>query len=300
MTVDPQLEKILTYAAGAPPLHVLSVADARATFRRLTEERTPLAPDMPVSEIMIDAGESVLAARLYEPEGALENDLMVFFHGGGFVVGDLESHDPLCRRLAASAPIRVLSVAYRLGPEHPHPAAYLDAVAAVNWASDRLTSGGRLFVAGDSAGANIAAWTSVDLRTNGRSPIDGLLLIYPNVAFAHRTRSRDACGNGYMLSQRDLDYFSGHFLQGAEDRSLLDANFSGLPRTILVTAAFDPLCDEGRELVERMRHAGVIVKELHFPTLIHGFANMSHLSLAAEAAVQEISRTISVLRGPAI
>ena len=296
MTVDAELQKILARATEAPPLNRLSVADARDVFRKLAQERIPLAPAVPYQDIVIGSAGAQIEARLYEPENAPAADLLVFFHGGGFVLGGIQSHDPLCRRLAATAPVRILSVGYRLGPEHKSPAAYLDGISAVSWAFERRSENGRVYLAGDSAGGNIACWTALDARIRDRGSVDGLVLIYPNVAFDHRSPSREAYGEGYLLTGEDLRLFRSHFLQDAPDRSLLDTDPVGLPPTIMVTAGYDPLCDEGRALASHLATAGVSVRELHFPTLVHGFATMSHLSRAAQSAVQDIGAAIAALR----
>lgn len=289
--VDAELRKILARAAEAPPLHSLAVEEVRAVYRRLAEERVPMAPAVPWRALELPGAAASLPARLYEPEGAEAAPLLVFFHGGGFVMGDLETHDPLCRRLARRAGMRILSVDYRLGPEHPAPAAYEDGHAAV--LSVARTLGAPFLLGGDSAGANLSAWTARRLAGEGAPMPAGLVLVYPNVSFGHDSHSRRAFGSGYLLSSEDLAFFGRHFLQGGADPSLLEADLRGLPPSLVVTAGFDPLHDEGAALVEALAAAGVAVDQLDFPELVHGFANLAHLSAGAAAAVEAIADAIA-------
>jgi acetyl esterase len=224
---------------------------------------------------------------------------MVFFHGGGWVIGDLDTHDDLCRFLAARAGVRVLSVEYRLAPEHPFPAPVEDAHAAFAWAAANATGLGadpeRVAVGGDSAGGNLAAVVSMLARdAGGPSPVLQLL-IYP-VTDAHaRTRSRQLFSEGYLLTRSDMDFFERHYLPRESDRddpraSVLRApDLSGLPPAYVVTAGFDPLRDEGEEYALRMRAAGVPVALRRHPGLVHSFANQTAISRTARAATLELA-----------
>lgn len=300
--LDPDIAALLDHAAAATAISAMSVEDARAVYRRLAKERTSVASPVSECEIgIIDGGRS-LEARLYQPAAADPHSLIVFFHGGGFVIGDLETHAPFCRTLAAVTGTRVLSVSYRLAPEHPAPAAYDDGLTAARWAlfpeTQQHYGWRQVILAGDSAGANIAAWTAITLRDRGESLCSGLLLIYPNVAFNIQTPSRSCYGHGYLLSIDDIRYFSRLFLNGSPDHSLLDVHLEGLPPTIVVTAGYDPLYDEGQMFARRLQDANVDTKILNFDTLIHGFINLGHLSQDAARAITEIAeRTKALLEG---
>ncbi|MGB6078502.1 MAG: alpha/beta hydrolase [Xanthobacteraceae bacterium] len=280
----------------------MSIEDARGVYRSLAKERTPVASSVSECEVRISDGDRLLEARLYQPPCADPHSIIVFFHGGGFVIGDLATHTPFCRTLAATADMRVLSVAYRLAPEHPAPAAYEDGLAAARWAllpeTQQQYGWRHMTLAGDSAGANIAAWTAITLRDHEELRSSALLLIYPNVAFDIQTASRSRYGDGYLLSIDDIRYFSRLFLNGSPDPSLLDVHLEGLPRTIVVTAGYDPLYDEGQMLARRLRDASVDTQILNFDTLIHGFINLAHLSKDAASAITEIAeRTKAMLQG---
>jgi acetyl esterase len=241
-----------------------------------------------------------LPGRLYEPAGLpRDRGLLVFYHGGGWVIGTLDSHDNLCRYLALAGGVRVLSVGYRLAPEHPFPAAPEDAVAAFGWAvacAGELGADPALVgVGGDSAGGNLSAVVSLQAsRGRGARPAFQLL-IYPALDFSHRRRSRELFSSGFYLTDERMSWFESHYLGGWTDRTdlrlspLLAPDLSGMPPTYLATAGFDPLRDEGEEFAERLADAGVPVLVRRHATLIHGFANMFNVSPSARAAVVEIA-----------
>lgn len=290
--VDPEINALLRHAATAPSIPNLSITDARAVYRRLAEDRTGIAPAISSRDMHIPGEGRLIPARLYTPPETSSDALVVYFHGGGFVIGDIETHDPLCRKLAAVSGFNVLSVAYRLAPEYPAPAAYDDGLAVARWAltpSVQQASGwSRIILAGDSAGANLSAWTAIALRDQQQPQPSGQLLIYPNVAFDIQTRSRERWGSGYLLSSDDIRHFSRLFLNGQPERSLLEVPLNNLPRTIIVTASYDPLHDEGKALAEVMQQAGTDAMLVNFEDMVHGFVNLAHLSAGAAAAVSKI------------
>jgi acetyl esterase len=237
-----------------------------------------------------------LPARHYVPRGfAAPGPLLLYFHGGGWVVGDLDTHDSVCRFLAASACVSVLSVDYRLAPEHPFPAAVEDAWAAFSWVAANTaalgTDPGRVAVGGDSAGGNLAAVTCLLAREAGQLPAMQLL-IYP-VTDTVGGESRRTFAEGFMLTKADMDWFEGHYLppgtDGADPRvSVLRApDLSRLPPAYVATAGFDPLRDEGEAYAQRMREAGVPVALVRHPGLIHTFANLTAVSRSSRAAMLE-------------
>lgn len=253
-----------------------------------------------VRDLSVSTPAGPIRARHYSPVNADGTEpLLVFFHGGGFVVGDLETHDGLCRLVCRDARVHVLAIDYRLAPEHPAPAAIDDCYAAYRWAlehaGDLGADASRVAVGGDSAGGNLAAVVSQLARRDGvRSPALQLLL-YPATDFAGDTRSKTLFADGYFLTKKDMDWFRENYLLGAsidvEDpriSPLLADDLSGLPPAIVVTGGFDPLRDEGNQYAEALAAAGVAVDHRAFGSLVHGFANFFPLGGGSATAMTEI------------
>ncbi|MCH8858502.1 MAG: alpha/beta hydrolase [Proteobacteria bacterium] len=217
-------------------------------------------------------------------------------------VGDLDCTDPLCRTLANESGCKVISVDYRLAPEHPFPAAVEDGYAALKWIEANGPSLGidpnRIAVAGDSAGGNLAAVTCLTAKEKGGPHIAFQLLIYPQTSMRHGSASAKAFGTGYMLNQPTLDWFYGHYVpKGAnpDDARLSPLNaedLSGLPPAYVVTAGFDPLRDEGGAYAAKLKQAGVTVTHIDYPTMIHGFFNMQGLVPLAPEAIGAAARAV--------
>ncbi|MEZ5076143.1 MAG: alpha/beta hydrolase [Solirubrobacterales bacterium] len=294
----------LAELVGATSFAATTVEQARALARReaaVAAARPPVALDR-VEAIEVPGAAGPLPARLYVPFGppaAEPPPLLVYFHGGGWVIGDLDTHDDLCRLLAARSGVRVLSVEYRLAPEHPFPAPVDDAHVAFDWAAAEAATLGadpaRVAIGGDSAGGNLAAVVSMLVRDAGGRPPALQLLIYPATDAHARTRSRQLFGQGYLLTREDTDFFEGHYLPREDDRGdprasvLRASDLSGLPPAYVVTAGFDPLRDEGEEYALRMRAAGVPVALRRHPGLAHSFANQTAISRTARAAMLELA-----------
>jgi acetyl esterase len=254
-----------------------------------------------VQELRMPGPAGTIPARLYGPPGGgpAARALLIFFHSGGWVIGDLDTHDGVCRFLAANSGATVLSVDYRLAPEHPFPAAVEDAHAAFGWAAEHAAELGadpaRIAVGGDSGGGNLAAVTCVLARDSGGPRPAMQLLLYPSTDATGGQRSRQLFAEGFMLTTADLEWFEGHYLPDPAARedprvSVLRAeDLSGLPPAFVVTAGFDPLRDEGEAYAERMREAGVPVALRRHAGLIHSFANMTAVSRTARAAMLEVS-----------
>jgi acetyl esterase len=239
-----------------------------------------------------------LRGRLYEPVGlAPGSPLLVYYHGGGWVIGSVDTHDPTCRYLARNAQVRVLSVNYRLAPEHGFPAAAEDALTAFRFAARNAEALGAdssaIAIGGDSAGGNLAA--SVCLRSmeaGGQRPVFQLLF-YPATDATTRRRSRDVFAEGFFLTDDDMTWYLDHYCPDLEQRHdprisvLLAEDLRGLPPAYIATAGFDPLRDEGNAFADRLREAGVPVVKRQHDDLIHGFVNFVNLGTRFREAVSE-------------
>ncbi|UJW34596.1 alpha/beta hydrolase [Saccharothrix sp. AJ9571] len=284
LALDAQLLLRLQQLTGAE-LAGHSVERSRADLdvsRHLVSGK-PIEP-VHTRELTIPAPTGGIEATLYTPEGLPEpSGLLVFFHGGGWVVGTRNSHDNTARFLAKHAGVRVLSVDYRLAPEHPFPAAAEDALAAFDYAHAKAGELGadpaRIAVGGDSAGGNLAAVTAlVTTRRGGPAPAFQLLF-YPAVDLSTRRRSREIFGDGFFLTDAQMTWFADHYAPEGVDRTdirmspLLAEDLSGLPPAYLATAGFDPLRDEGEAYAKKLEEAGVPVALNRQEDLIHGYVN---------------------------
>lgn len=296
---DIQLTLALIERQGAQPLDTLSPPEARVAYRRQVEvsNGTP-APVGSVRDLEIDGAEEKLPARLYSPdEPGGPHPLIVFFHGGGFVVGDLDTHDAPCRILCRHAGAHILSVDYRLAPENPFPAALEDASAALRWANKNATELGadpeRVAVAGDSAGGNMATIAAWQANRDGDTAPVLQVLIYPATAYGNN-RSRELFKDGFLLDRKLLKWFTDQYASGADPSdprlSIRDAGgFRGVAPAFIVTAGFDPLRDEGEDYGAVLREEAVPVAMRRFPGLIHGFCNIIGTSPASRDALIEAS-----------
>lgn len=259
----------------------------------------PIEP-VSVREIAVPTPDGELPATLYTPVGLPERSgLLVFFHGGGWVIGTRASHDNAVRFLAKHAGVRVLSIEYRLAPEFPFPAAADDALAAFEYAVAKASDLGadpeRIAVGGDSAGGNLAAVTAQEaLRRGGPLPAFQLL-IYPATDFSQRYRSQDLFAENLFLTGEDMKWFEGHYIPEGSDLTdprlspLRAEDVSGLPPALIVTAGFDPLRDEGEAYAEKLREAGVPVALRRHEDLIHGFINFTGVGTRFREALAEMA-----------
>ncbi|TDW19085.1 alpha/beta hydrolase [Kribbella kalugense] len=284
-TLDPDLQLLLKVENLLPRTTKTDAATARAKFRALCR----LIPGKPaelqrVTDLTVRGAAGQLGARLYVPRDA-GRGLLVFFHGGGWVVGDLGTHDGLCRAIAADAGIRVLSVDYRLAPEAPAPTAAEDAIAAFTWAVDHAedlgVDPGLVAVGGDSAGGNLAAVVAQQSVRRGDLPRPALqVLLYPAVDLVARRPSRDLFSEGFILSEADIIWYRDHYTPDPTLRPdpivspLRAEDLTGLPPTYLTTAGFDPLRDEGLDYAKALTSAGNPLTHVPHPTLTHGYANL--------------------------
>jgi acetyl esterase/lipase len=287
------------------PVERLSPQQARAQLRAGAAAAAGPKQSLPaVTDVAIPGPAGTIPARFYEPPGAgiEQRPLLVYFHGGYWMLGGLDTHDGVCRFLAVNAAAAVLSVDYRLAPEHPFPAAVEDAFAAYRWANVEHARLGvdpaRIGVAGDSAGGNLAAAVSRLAREDGAGPPAMQVLLYPVVDAASQRPSRDLFADGFLLTKADIEWLERQYLPegaGREDPrvALLNApDLSGLPPAYIATAGFDPLRDEGEAYAAALREAGVAVSLRRHPGLIHGFANMTAISRTARAAMLELAGAV--------
>jgi acetyl esterase len=261
------------------------------------------APVKSVRNLFVDGGDGPRPARLYSAEGEGRLPLLVFFHGGGFVAGDLDTHDAICRLLCHHASVHVLAVDYRLSPEHPFPAPINDALAALRWAFSHAAELGsdpsRIAVGGDSAGGNLSAVVAQLAARDGGSTPAAQLLIYPAVDRTTPYASLEAYQEGFLLTRGEIDWFEEQYLGSvAADRadfrvSPLRGNLVGLPSAIVVTAAFDPLRDEAEAYARALEAAGNRVILRRLPGQVHGCFSLAGVSPASRQAIIE---TAGILR----
>ncbi len=306
MTVNPQVEALLAAMATAPRIDYGTVTAAE--MRALYDRPTGLAPPPDVArteDIVLALPGRDINARLYVPEmSGTSPPLTLFFHGGGWVMGTLDTHDATCRALARSSGSAILSVAYRLAPEHPFPAGLEDCYDALLWAAGGSRLGGidtaRLAVAGDSAGANLAAATAILARDRGGPPLAHQLLVYP---VADRNFERDSYlaygGGDFFLTTEAMAWFWDAYLRGSRSNdlhlaSIIDApDLAGLPCATIIAAEYDPLRDEALDFGEHLSKAGVPTEVSVASGMVHGFFSLFD---AVPDALQWIERAGSRLR----
>lgn len=301
---------LMARAMGGKPLHEQTVAEARtAVLLQIPKSRksTPIAL---VTNRTVPGPAGDIPIRIYTPEGIGPFALLVFFHGGGFVVGSLDSADQICRTLCWGAGCVVVSVEYRLAPEHKFPAAPDDCLAATRWAGEHATEFNadptRLVVAGDSSGGNLATVTALRIRDEGGPALSGQLLIYP-VADYHTppTPSYLANADGYLLTRDTMIWFWEHYLNSASEASdphaspLRAPDLRGLPPALVITAELDPLRDEGERYAERLQLAGVPTVLSRYDGMIHGFFLFGDMFDESRQAISEattwLQRAMKVL-----
>jgi acetyl esterase len=300
LAVDAQLLMRLQKLVRDPDTETLSLEEGR---RRMVGNAGIVGGDQPIGSVR-DLTVGDLPARLYVPTGAARpGPLLVFFHGGGWVYGDLDSHDPPCRFLAERSGVRVLSVDYPLAPEHPFPAAVDAVVAAYRWVTENAASLGavpsRLGVGGDSAGGNLAAVVALEAARAGL-PLAFQLLVYPGTDATTERDSRRLFGTGLYLTGEFMDQVLAQYVPDPAQRSdprvspLLAELPPGLAPAYVVTAGFDPLRDEGEAYARALAEAGIEVELRRFADQIHGFVNMAGVLGKARAASAEIAARLAV------
>nr|WP_249361995.1 alpha/beta hydrolase [Gordonia araii] len=302
--LDPLLAAVCFGADKVPALDLYDDDPAKAR-RKIDESSAMMAPSHPPftvdEDLVIDGPDGPIPATRYRA-GAHSRGLVVFLHGGGWTIGSRASHDGTVRNLAVDAGVDVLSVEYRLAPEHPFPAAFDDAMTAWRYAVDHAEEWGldprKIGVAGDSAGGNLAAVVALQTRGDDIVPAHQLL-IYPAVDLAGKTPSRLEFARGRFLTAKHMDWFVGNYVPDEKDRvapqvsPLRADDLSGLPPAHVVVAGFDPLRDEGIAYAEKLREAGVPVTVDRAGSLIHGFFNMTMISPAARASARRAAEAVA-------
>jgi acetyl esterase len=304
MPLDPQAQAVLDALNAGADLDVtaLSPVQMRAVFDTmvLPGDGTPVAE---VQDRGVPGPDGEIPVRVYTPEGRGPHPALVYFHGGGFVIGGLETHDGTCRDLAAGAGCVVVSVDYRLAPEHPFPAAPEDCHAVTRWVAEHAgeidVDASRIAVGGDSAGGNLAAVVSLLCRDRGGPALVHQLLVYPVTDHAFDTESYESNAEGYMLSRDLMRGFWGHYLTRPEQGEdalaspLRAKDLTGVAPATLITAEFDPLRDEGEAYAQRLIAAGVPTRLTRYDGVFHGFFAMGSVIDKGRAAV---AQAISALR----
>jgi acetyl esterase len=302
MPLDPQAQKVLEQLAalGLPPNHTVSPAQARINAKARPRAAGPEVAK--VEDRQIPGSGPAVPVRIYTPVGPGPFPVLVWFHGGGWVIGDLESADPTARHLAVGAGCVVVSVDYRLAPETKFPGAADDCYAATVWAAQNAAQlngdASRIAVGGDSAGGNLAAAVSLMARDRKASPLAFQLLVYPVTARDFNTPSYRQNANGYLLTRDGMQWYWDHYLnQAAEAENpyaapLVAKDLTGLPPALVITAEMDPLRDEGEAYAQRLQAAGIPTQYTCYDGMIHGFFGMPAVLDKGKQAIAEANTAL--------
>lgn len=307
--LDPQTKSLLDLIEkkGVPPTHLMPPVEARKMYLERRFYSQPDAPEMSlVEDFEIKGPASSLKLRHYRPINKSVNTslgALIYFHGGGCVIGDLDTHDVLCRQLSNFAGIAVISVDYRLAPENPFPAAADDCIFATEWVFEHAEQlhidNSRIAVGGDSAGGNLAAVVSLALRDQSKHQPVFQLLIYPMTDARANTPSMTSNGVGYLLTKDAVNYYHNHYMPNFSDRltwkasPLLADHLENLPPALVITAGYDPLLDEGLLYADKLSAAGVPTQYVCFERQIHGFILMGRIIDEANTAVALCSHALA-------
>lgn len=311
MLLDPGIRQFMIESdACYPPNAVdLSIAQQRQIYNDLCAHfKKPRPPNISSADIAVTGSDSEIPIRIYSPNSKTNLPIMLYLHGGGFVVGDLESHDDICAEIAHFAHVNVIAIDYRLAPEHPFPAPFEDCKTILNKLPEIGKEHGfnatRLVICGDSAGGNLAAALCLDARNSVSAPkISGQVLIYPELGGDTTKGSFITQSNAPGLTTEDIVYYREIYagLPGSAHRNnkltspLLETDYSNLPPALLVAANFDPLHDDCVEYTERLHSAGVPAQVRSEPLLVHSFLRARHMSDAAAASFKAITIVINSL-----
>jgi acetyl esterase len=308
MALDPQVKAVLELVAKAnrPAYNTLSPKDARQLFIETRPASTPTPPQIgSVKDVTAQGPHGAIPLRVYRPAGVADGTRVpayLFFHGGGWVIGDVNTHDVLCRQLTAASGASVISVDYRLAPEHKFPAAADDSWAATTWvvahAAELGLDASRLAVGGDSAGGNLATVVALMARDAGGPAIKLQTLIYPVTDVMRETRSYGDFADGYLLTRDSMRWFIAQYLPSGDQARdwrvspLRAPSLAGLPPALIITAGFDPLRDEGEMYAGRLRDAGNMVDYVCYGGMIHGFIGMGKLLDTSQRAITHVGDSL--------
>jgi acetyl esterase len=305
VTLDPDAATVyrIFQESGRPAYESVTPQEARELYVKGCQAASPEPPELAsIAPLQIPAPHGVIPARVYTPKQRRDKaglaPALVFFHGGGWVIGNLDTHDVACCKLAHEGEMIVIAVDYRLAPEHKFPAAAVDSITATQWIAANATELGidasRLTIGGDSAGGNLAAVVALTARDAAGPAIAGQLLIYPATDFAMRHPSHSEPETSVLLTHSVIRWFRDHYLNGLADGDDWRAsparvkNLAKLPPAYVLTAGADPLRDEGAEYAQRLKDAGVAVTYRHFPGQFHGFFTMGKYLEQSNVAISEM------------
>ncbi len=299
MPLDPQMQAVRDQRERdhVPPLYAMSLTDARAAdLASIRESGGEAEPVYEVTDLMISGPGGDLPLRLYRPSGERPLPALLYFFGGGWVLGTIDTADGVSRSLANSSGALVAVVGYRLAPEHPFPAAIDDCYAAVRWVAEHAAQVGadpaRLAVGGDSAGGNLAAAVALRARAGG-PPLAGQLLVYPNTDQLADDQSMRAADDPFLFNRRSVAWYRQHYLADPADAAnplaspLRSESLAGLPPALVITAEYDPLRDQGEAYARRLADDGVQVELSRYPGMAHGFFTMAGAVDASRSAIAE-------------
>jgi acetyl esterase len=304
MPLDPQAQRVIDAMAALnlKPVEESTPAEARESIRTRTAALGPFPDVAAVVDHRVPVSGGEIIVRAYSPGGPGPHPALVYYHGGGWVIGDLYTHDGLCRSITNAARCTVLSVDYRLAPESKYPVAVEDSYAALLWIvanAERLgIDRRRIAVGGDSAGGNLATVMALVARDRKGPRLALQVLIYPVTDHDLDTRSYRENATGYVLTREGMRWFWNHYLareaQGREPYAspLRASSLAGLPPALIITAEYDPLCDEGEAYAARLRDAGVPVTLTRYPGMFHGFVRMTNILDKARTALDEIASSV--------
>lgn len=304
MPLDPQAHRVIEAMAALnlKPVEESTPAEARESIRTRTAALGPFPDVAAVVDHRVPVSGGEITVRAYSPDGPGPHPALVYYHGGGWVIGDLYTHDGLCRSITNAARCAVLSVDYRLAPESKYPVAVEDSYAALLWIvanAERLgIDRRRMAVGGDSAGGNLATVMALMARDRTGPRLALQVLIYPVTDHDLDTRSYRENATGYILTREGMRWFWNHYLaseaQGREPYAspLRAASLAGLPPALVITAEYDPLCDEGEAYAARLRDAGVPVTLTRYPGMFHGFVRLTNVLDKARTALDEIASSV--------
>ncbi len=309
--LDPQMKAMLDFANASGPMFLRAETpeQARAKMQALLEARPVEPPPVyRVEDRHVSGPHGQIPVRIYTSEGRVPKGVLVYFHGGGWVLGSIVTHDVLCRSIANAAGCIVVSVDYRLAPEHKFPAAPEDCYAAAKWVAANAQSFGgdpnRIAVGGDSAGGNLATVVALMARDRGGPRLIFQLLFYPAISAANDTPSqKEFSGDGFILSRADMEWFWNHYLSGPEDRNNPLAcpnrasNLAGLPPALVETCSHDPLRDEGERYAEQMKKAGVQVTLTRYDGVTHGFVSFADVLDKGKQGIKEAGEALRTAFG---